>query len=209
MMLITSLEKVSKTRTRVTIDYDETLVLSNKDIAAYDIRLDHELDHTVYEGILQELTSDALVRAGNLLKGMDYTSAGLSDKLIRAGYPEGIVENTVHRLQDAGYLNDRRYAENYLRIHLQDRSLTRVRMDLRRKGIGRELLTQVLETYEEESAGNVAQKEQEQIRHLLERKHYDPEHGTYEETARIKAMLLRKGYSMERILEVMDRMHSY
>lgn len=203
-MLITSLESVSKTRTRVTFDYDKTLVLSTKDIAIYGIREDREIDEAVYATILKEQRSAALVRAGNLLKGMDYTVKGLTDKLRRAGYPEEIVQDVVQRLGDAGYLDDHRYAESYVRLHLADRSLARIRMDLQQKGIDRDLLADVLRDYEDENEGGAAQQELEQIGRILLRKHYDPETMTYEETARIKAALLRKGYSMERIRQSMD-----
>lgn len=200
-MLITEMEPISKTRTRVTINYDQTLVLSNKDILVYDLRQDGELEETVYREILEAQRSAALVRAGNLLKGVDYTRKGLTDKLVRAGYPEMIAGEVVTRLCDAHYLDDRRYAENYIRYHLQDRSLYRVRMDLLQKGIERDLLDEVLRGYEEEHHDAAAAQELQQIHRFLTRKHYMPGEMTYEETARIQASLLRKGYSMERIRE--------
>lgn len=203
-MLITSLETVSKTRTRVTFDYDKTLVLSNKEIAAYGLQCDQEVEPAVYHEILESQKAAALIRAGNLLKGMDYTVQGLHDKLIRAGYPQEAVEDVVERLEDAGYLNDRRYAEGYLRLHLGDRSLARIRGDLQLKGIDRDLLAEVLRAYEDENEGAAARQEIAQIGKFLARKHYDPYTMTYEETARIKAALLRKGYSMEHIRQAME-----
>lgn len=203
-MLITSMESVSKTRTRVTFDYDRALVLSNKEITAYGLKEEREVDETLYAQILAEQKSAALVRAGNLLKGLDYTAQGLRDKLLRAGYPEEAVEDVVTRLTEAGYLNDRRYAEGYLRLHLADRSLTRIRRDLAQKGIDRELLEDVLRAYEEDNEGGAAAQEITLIRRFLERKHYNPYVMTYEETARIKSSLLRKGYSLERIRQAME-----
>lgn len=203
-MLITSMEPISKTRTRVTFDYDETLVLSNKEVVGYGIRENGEIDASVYAGILREQRSAALIRAGSLLKGMDYTVQGLRDRLCRAGYPEEIAAGVVERLVDAGYLNDRRYAENYVRMHLPDRSLMRIRMDLQSKGVDKELLAEVLREYDEENDGGAAEQELEQIRRFLIKRHYDPETTTYEESARIKAALLRKGYGAERVRQAMS-----
>lgn len=203
-MLITSCEPISKTRTRVTIDYDETLVLSNKEIILYGIREEHEISDRVYEEMITSQRSAALVRAGNLLKGMDYTIQGMQDRLIRAGYPEEIAAEVTDRLVDAGYLNDRRYVETYLHLHLADRSLARIRADLQQKGIGRDLLQDVLSAYEEENEGGTAQQEIRQIARFLQRRHYDPYTMTYEDTARLKAALQRKGYSMERIRQAME-----
>lgn len=203
-MLITSMESVSKTRTRVTFDYDNAMVLSNKEIAAYGLKEELEVDASLYAQILEELRGAALVRAGNLLKGLDYTAQGLRDKLLRAGYPMEAVEDVVNRLIDAGYLNDRRYAEGYLRLHLADRSLARIRRDLAQKGIDRDLLAEVLCAYEEENEGGAAAQEITRIKRFLARKHYDPYIMTYEDTARIKSSLLRQGYSLERIRQAME-----
>lgn len=204
MMLITSLEKVSKTRTRVTIDYDETLVLSDRDLAAYNIRLNEELDESVYGQIREALRTGAVVRAASILKGMDYTAQGLTDKLIRVGYPADIAADTVERFIEAGYINDRRYAENYVRVHVTDRSLARIRNDLRQRGISKDLLEDVLQNYEDENGMQLHEQEGAQIRRFLTRRHYDPDTMTYEDTARIKAALLRKGFSMESIRREMD-----
>lgn len=202
-MLITALESISKTKTRVTIDDDETLVLSNKECYAYDLREGQELAPEVYDEIMATLRAGALQRAGNILKGMDYTEQGLRDKLIRAGYPSGIAAEVVGRLAEAHYLDDRRYAESYVRYHIQDRSLARIRDDLRQKGIAKEFLSEVLAAYEEEHADTAAAAEEAQIRKALVKRHYDPETATYEERMKAMAALARKGYSTARIRKVM------
>lgn len=202
-MLITALESISKTKTRVTIDDDETLVLSNKECYAYDLREGQELTAEAYDEIMATLRAGALQRAGNILKGMDYTEQGLRDKLIRAGYPSGIAAEVVERLAEAHYLDDRRYTESYVRYHIQDRSLARIRDDLRQKGIAKELLSEVLAAYEEEHADTAAAAEEQQIRKALAKRHYDPETATYEERMKAMAALARKGYSTARIRKVM------
>lgn len=202
-MLITALEPISKTRTRVTIDDERTLVLSNRDCKAYDLHVGAELDDTVYDRIGEELRAAALRRAGDLLKGMDYTAEGLRRKLERAGYPSDIAAEVVERLTEAHYLDDRRYAEGYVRYHAQDRSLARIREDLAGKGIDRSLLSEVIAAYEEEHAEEAALAEEAQIRKALARRHYDPATATYEERMKAMAALARKGYRTERIRRVM------
>lgn len=202
-MLITALETISKTRTRVTIDYDETLVLSNRECDAYHLREGEELDAAIYEEIMECQRAAALQRAGNLLKGMDYTAQGLRDRLVRAGYPQGIAAEVVERLTEAHYLDDRRYAETYVRYHVEDRSMARIREDLRQKGIAKELLSEVIAAYEEENADAAAAAEEAQIRKALARRHYDPATATYEERMKAMAALARKGYATSRIRKVM------
>lgn len=202
-MLITAIESISKTRTRVTIDYDRTLVLSNRECVAYGLREGQALDEAIYEEIMESLRSAALCRAGNLLKGMDYTAQGMRERLTRAGYPADIAAEVTTRLVDAHYIDDRRYAESYIRYHVQDRSMARIREDLRGKGISRELLAEVLSAYEEEHGDGAAAAEEAQIRKALAKRHFDAATATYEDRMRTMAALARKGYSAERIRRVM------
>lgn len=198
-MLITALESISKTRTRVTIDDDRTLVLSNKECDAYGLREGHELDEAIYEEVMESLRATALVRAGNLLKGMDYTSQGMRERLTRAGFPADIAAEVTLRLANAHYIDDRRYAESYIRYHVQDRSMARIRNDLRGKGIAKDLINEVIAAYEEEHGDSAAAAEDAQIRKVLARRHYDADSATYEERMKAMAALSRKGYSIERI----------
>lgn len=203
-MLITSLEAVSKTRTRVTFDHDTTLVLSNKEITVYGLVQDHEIDESVYGEIVEAQKGAALKYAGRLLKDLDYTTARLRTKMLRAGYPEEAVEDTIERLIDAGYVNDRRYAQAFLRLHLSDRSIMRICSDLQRKGIDKDLVAEVLREYDEENTSGIHGQETAQIRRYLLRKHYRPGRTSYEERTRIKVALVRRGYSIDNIRKAMQ-----
>ena len=59
-MQITDLTPVGKTKTRVTIDYDRTLVLSNRDVLQFDLRRDREIPEETREELWKKLRSDAL-----------------------------------------------------------------------------------------------------------------------------------------------------
>ena len=66
-MLITALTKQTKTKTRVEIDYDKTLVLSDKDIGLYGLKENEEIPESTYAAILKQLRSAALIKCGSLL----------------------------------------------------------------------------------------------------------------------------------------------
>ena len=196
-MQITDLTPVGKTRTRVTIDYDQTLVLSNRDILQFDLRQDAEIPEDVWEKLCGKLRSDALLKCGSLLKDMDYTEKALSGKLSGSGFPEEIVRVAVEAMKEAHYVDDRRFAENYLHSHAGSRSRLRLRMDLLNKGIPSDLADEVFADWEEENGSRIFEEEVSQIHELLRKRHYDPETADWQETQKTKAFLMRKGYSSE------------
>lgn len=196
-MQITDLTPVGKTRTRVTIDYDQTLVLSNRDILQFDLRQDAEIPEDVWEKLCGKLRSDALLKCGSLLKDMDYTEKALSGKLSGSGFPEEIVRGAVEAMKEAHYVDDRRFAENYLHAHAGSRSRLRLRMDLLNKGIPSDLADEVFADWEEENGSRIFEEEVSQIHELLRKRHYDPETADWQETQKTKAFLMRKGYSSE------------
>lgn len=196
-MQITDLTPVGKTRTRVTIDYDQTLVLSNRDILQFDLQKDAEISDKTWAEIRGKLRSDALVKCGSLLKDMDYTEKALSGKLIGSGFPEEIIREAVEAMKEAHYVDDRRFAENYLHSHAGSRSRLRLRMDLLNRGISSELADEVFAEWEEENGSRIFEEEVSQVHELLRKRHYDPETADWQETQKTKAFLMRKGYSSE------------
>ena len=196
-MQITDLTPVGKTRTRVTIDYDQTLVLSNRDILQFDLQKDAEISDKTWAEIRGKLRSDALVKCGSLLKDMDYTEKALSGKLIGSGFPEEIIREAVEAMKEAHYVDDRRFAENYLHSHAGSRSRLRLRMDLLNRGISSELADEVFAEWEEENGSRIFEEEVSQVHELLRKRHYDPETADWQETQKTKAFLMRKGYSAE------------
>lgn len=204
-MLVTAVTPKGKTKSRVELDYDESLVLSNRDLYAWNIREGQELPDAVCQEIRADLQKTVLAKCGSLLKGGDYTSKGLHDKLVQNGYPEDIASSAVSVMEEAHYIDDRRYAENYLNYHSKDRSLLRIRRDLQSKGIPADLMEEVLSRWEEENGEQEVQQEMEQIRKLMRKRHYDAETASFEDTQKLKSFLRGKGYAIDLIVKAMEQ----
>ena len=200
-MLITALTKQTKTKTRVEIDYDKTLVLSDKDIGLYGLKENEEIPESTYAAILKQLRSAALIKCGSLLGDMDCSASALKSKLIRAGFPDETAEEAVREMENAGYVDDRRYADNYIRYHLKEHGVARIRMELLRKGVASSLIEETLAALEED--GSVRDQEREQILRLMEKRHYDPQTADRDESRKMAAYLMRRGYSSEMIRSMM------
>ena len=127
-------------------------------------------------------------RALNLLQRMDRTEYQLRRKLKENGYPEEVVECALDYVKSYHYVDDFRYASSYIRYHQTQKSRMQMKIALQQKGIRSEIIEQALaEEYTEE--------EEELIRKLLEKKHYDPECCDQKEKQRIYQYLLRRGFS--------------
>ncbi len=133
-------------------------------------------------------------RALYLLERCDRTEQELRTKLSRNYEPE-IVDEAVRYVKQYGYIDDRRYAVNYLKSRCQVKSRRQVEQELLyKKGISREVLEEACQETE-------AQDESLLIRRWMEKKRYSPEDATPEEQRRLYLFLMRRGFQSEDILK--------
>jgi hypothetical protein len=152
------------------------------------------------------LPKRAKLRAMNLLQGREYTTAQLRTKLQQGFYPTEIIEQAIAYVAGFHYIDDLRYAVDYITYHEDSRSKRRIEQDLQGKGIPAATMEQAWQVWREKGG---EQDEQSMIRELLHKKHYDPEAETdWKERQKIYAFLVRKGFSAEAIRKAIGGMHS-
>lgn len=201
--LVTQMTPVGKTRTRVCLNEEQTLVLSNREIMQYGIQEGMELPEETRAALDKMLYQKAIRKCGELLEGMSYTEKGLADKLIRGGYPGEIAGRAVDAMKKAHYVDDRAYAEAYLRSNHMRRSKRRIQQDLENKGVARELISEILSAWEEESGCSAEESEAQQIREYLRKKNFDPAEQDWESRQKMMARLARRGYSFAVLEEIL------
>ena len=81
------------------------------------------------------LPKRAKLRAMNLLQGREYTTAQLRTKLQQGFYPAEIIELAIAYVTGFHYIDDLRYAVDYITYHEDSRSRRRIEQDLQGKGI--------------------------------------------------------------------------
>lgn len=134
-------------------------------------------------------------KAMDLLLRMDRTEKNLRDKLKEKEFSEEEIEDAICYVKGFHYLDDRRYAETYIRFHENTKSRSRLRQDLLKKGVERELADQTLsECYEGD--------EEAQIRVLLQKKGYLPSMD-FRGKQKIYGFLMRRGFSSVQIAHAM------
>ena len=92
----------------------------------------------------------ALDYAAGLLDSRAYASAALMEKLLARGYGREESEEAVEKLKEYGYINDEAYAEGLARRSAESgRGSRRISMELREKGIDKELAANTAAGYKE------------------------------------------------------------
>lgn len=200
-MTVTQITELSSSRSKVYIDQEFAFVLYKGELRLYHVKEGEELREEDYHAIVSEvLPKRARLRAMNLLKSREYTRSQLGTKLRQGFYPEQIIEDALDYVESFHYVDDLRYAVDYITYHDSSRSRRRIEQDLLAKGIDRETLQRAWNKWEEQ--GN-SQDETAMIRRLLDKKHYDPEAADYQEKRKLYAFLMRKGFRASAVSSAM------
>ncbi len=198
-MQVMQISGLDKKRMRIFLEDGRSFVLYRGEVRRYSLEEGAELSDGQYEEICSEiLKKRARRRTMHLLEKMDRTEAQIREKLRQGFYPEEIIEDAVAYVKGYHYLDDSRYAENYVRNQREKKSRRKIQMELMAKGIDRELAEQALE---EECQG---ENEQELILKWVEKKHYSAQTADLKEKQRMYQFLMRKGFQSDDILHVLD-----
>lgn len=202
-MRVTEIAEVSRSRMKISTDEELTFVLYRGELRRLRIRQGEEIEEEALRAIREEiLPKRAKLRAMNLLKNRDYTRKQLHDKLKEGGYPEHIIAKALEYVESFHYTDDCRYAVNFIRNHVQDRSRRRIEQDLAGRGIDRDVLERAWDEWEAEGG---SQDEQDMIDSLLRKKGFDREAASPKEWRRMYGYLMRKGFQAEQVCKALHR----
>jgi regulatory protein len=142
------------------------------------------------------------------LGGRAHSAGELRDKLRRRAQSDEDVDAVLAKLREAGYLNDRRFAENFASARLQNQGLGKMRVlrDLRQRRVAPKLAEQVTEkTYEQTDEAHL-------IEEFLRRKFRGKELSTFLSEEKNMAGAFRRlryaGFSAGQSIRVLKRFAS-
>ena len=124
-----------------------------------------ECDEELLEDLREQAQKrKARERAFYLLEYRDHTRKELVDKLLKSVSPE-IAEQTADRMEELGYLDDRKYAKQYAVVLLEQKKLSKraALYKMQQKGISKALA--------EEIFADMDIDPRDQIRDLIEQKY--------------------------------------
>ncbi|CAK7041511.1 regulatory protein RecX [uncultured Phascolarctobacterium sp.] len=142
----------------------------------------------------------------DMLSYRDYSRKDMELKLKRKGAEAEIIKNTVQKLVEYGFLDERRYAQRVFEAWLSKKYYGRshLRLELQKKNVADRyvngIIAQLSDTMEEERAENA-------LRSCLKRnpKKYNAE--TQEGRAAISRFLYTRGFSSKYIQKSINNIH--
>ncbi len=202
-MTVTALKPYPKGKGRVSVYLNDkfAFVLYKGELSQYGLEEGAIVDDALYDRILNEtIILRAKKRAMNLLMNMDRTEADVRQKLRDGGYPEEAVDAAIEYLRSYHYIDDMRYASEYIRFKSSSMSRRQIMMKLTEKGIAKETVEEAFLVSEEESGEGPEETERQLARKLIDKKYpQGVEELDNAQKQKLYAYLFRKGISTDTI----------
>lgn len=142
-------------------------------------------------------------KAMTLLEHMDRTEKALSDRLHRAGFSPEAVADAMAYVSSYGYLDDARYAENYISFRMETKSRRKIMQELSGKGVDQETAALAWE----KAAEVIEPDEREILKAAVCRKYAPDTELEDKELRRLYGFLTRRGFCFGDISHVLEELH--
>ena len=199
-MKITRIE-LQRNKNRVNIYVDDLFAIGIEQELRFEYNLEvgMEVDDDFIKNVLKaEEEKKVLNTALNLLSYRQRSEHEIYQAMKRKDCEEPYIHKAIEYCKYHGFLNDRNFAEAFIRdkLHLNKLGVQRIKYELIKKGVSREIIEEVLviDTEDQfEAALELAQKKLPSYRN-------DDRNSTYR---KLSGFLQRKGYNYDVISKVM------
>ena len=196
-MIITKLDKVGTKQVRLFFDEEKYCLLYYNEVRRLGFHEKDEVGQQEFEELNKLLLYRAKLKAMSLLKYQDRTRKELKDRLMRAEFPEFITEGAIAYVESFGYINDEEYVRRYMEYKAGTKSRIQIKMDLRKKGIGTEILERIFDEYEYEEDDVLEEQVQKRIRQKgsVTKENFQKYYGYF----------ARKGFNSVKIIDLLRK----
>lgn len=194
-MIVDSIKALDNKKSLIISDTGFKFPLYKGEVRRLGIEINMEIDSILLEQIEDILKKRCKERSFYILERNDKTEKELRLKLEKSYYPTEIVDITIEFLKKYDYINDYRYASDYIRIKKDSKSRRQLEYDMMAKGISKSIFSEVIEKYQIDSRDIIIK--------ILNKRKYDFEEPTKEQYNKQVQYLLRKGFLYEDIISVM------
>jgi len=205
MPVITTLQRQKRNTRRVSVFIDDEFAfgVSDETVLRFGLRTGMEVDddlRAAIDGVEQRV--QAGLTAQRMLSRCMRTENEMRQRLKNKGFSQEVIEESIETLRRARLLDDEAYAAAYVRdrLLLKPRSASRLRFELRAKGVSENAIDSALSSEEIDDEANA------QV--LAERwldKH--PDTDILVQQRRLSGFLRRRGYSPSTVHAILERMN--
>lgn len=201
-MVVTSITETTRKKVKIEFDHQFTLVLYKGELKLFSLREGAEVPDNIIETIEQQILSKRATKyAMNLLVKKDYTSKELTDKLMKAGYTQNSAAAALAYVSSYHYVDDLSYARRYLETYSDRKSIRKMQMELRQKGITDELFLQAKEEAQMED-------EEDTLRYYARKKARSLDLTQQKDRQKLLRFLVNRGFSFEASRTMLEELSS-
>lgn len=206
-MIITKVIEYDKRKVLVEIDEHFTFPLYKTELHKFCLTEGANVSPENYRELTEVILPKRVkLRAMKLLEKRAYTKETLRRKLLEGKYPLCFVDEALDYVESFGYINDVKYAEDYIHCYAIKRSKNQINMQLKQKGVSKEDIDTAWENF---VYANEPIDEIEQIKAILNRKQFNIKETDYKEKRKMFQYLYRKGYDVSCIQKCMQLEEDY
>ena len=193
-------QKKKKDRYNVYTDGEYRCSLCAESLVVYDIKQGVSVSESIInEAVEADNYRYAFDSAAAILSYGMKTASQLKEKLMNKGIDESAIDKAIIKLEDYGYVNDEKYADDYVRSAVSEARFGRkvIEFKLKQKGLPNEVVSKAIEGYTQEDEQRIAHS-----RFLILKDKYKGE-DKRKAMHKIYSSLMRLGFSYDVINSVL------
>ncbi|MFA5602804.1 MAG: RecX family transcriptional regulator [Bacilli bacterium] len=199
-MKVNKLKKISKSNYKVYFDTNDYLNLHEDVIINNSLLTNKVVDASLLEKIRKE-NNDKQVY-GNALKFLSYRMRSILEVkkyLLDKGFEEELVESTISKLKEQGYLDDNKFTTAFIntKINTSDIGPNRVREQLINLGVSESIIEKNMHLFS-------SKIEEDKVKHYINKKVKNNHYAKKILQNKILESLLLMGYNKEVILKYIE-----
>lgn len=151
-MNITKIKKIGNTnRYHLYVDEEWKGVFLDETLARYKLKTDMDIDEDDFQKIKEENDKKvAFDMAVSYLEKYSVSEKGIRDYLKRKSFQTDVVNSTIEKLREYGFVNDEAFAKNYFETLMASKGKRVIANKLKAKGVSSEIVEELMQNVEEE-----------------------------------------------------------
>ncbi|MDO5515934.1 MAG: recombination regulator RecX [Clostridium sp.] len=201
MAVITKIEvqKRNKDRVNIYLDNEYAFSISMELVYKESLKAKMEIDAERLKDIADK---EGYLKCKNtalrIIERSYKTEKEVRDKLKEKEYTDSQIEKSIEFLKEYNFINDDSYAKAYINDKLASRGRQKIKYDLMRKGIDRQIIDEKLSDIDSDDERNTAMVLAEKKYRSIKKSETD----TYKLSGKLYRFLISKGYNYDIVKDV-------
>ena len=199
------IQKNNKDRVNIYLDGEYALAINAELVYKENLKVKDDVDISKLQEIAEK---ESYIRckesAIKIIERSYKTEKEIRDKLKQKGYEEKQINNSIDFLKEYNFINDNTYAKAFIKDKLSSKGSQKIKYDLMKKGIAKDIIEENLikvdKNEEKEVALNVGRKKYESIRRK--------ERDNYKLSGKLYRFLISRGYAYDIVKDVVKEIMS-